>query len=208
MFDHADEDVARVERWRSGGKVNRCKQFLDTCSHAAEAALPLAICFRLYVELDGPYWLLVVALLRLFPGGIQPWQRYCEIVVRIHADQPPGPGGEVVPRHALRAQSLVRPDRNTTPVSLPVRILSAVSSTLGSPDYLLTLLVCTALDAVPGAPTLVIDAREIPWLLLWAIVTCLHSAAAGIKSTIVYARRLRSLDLPYPPTSGPRDELE
>ncbi len=71
--------------------------------------------------------------------------------------------------------------------------LGVCIQTIGFPGYFLTLLACTLLDVIPGVPALTIGELEIRYLLIWLMVRALHNAAAGLKSTIVYGRRSRSL---------------
>lgn len=193
VFDHADGEISRYECWRLGRNGDLQRQFYDTCCHAGETVVILAIAMRLYATLGHPWWLLVLALLVLFPGAILPWQRYCEILVKHQAERS-DPQGQLPPK-LLRPSSFVRPavppGRRRPPG--PIHLASIVSRTLGSPNYLLTLVACTTLDVIPAVGAVTWGKTQIPYLLIWLTTTALHRAAAAVKSVVVYGRRLRLL---------------
>lgn len=194
LADHADGEVARFDRYRRNAPGDRTKEFYDTCAHGGEAAVTVALALRFFVEFEAPLWLLLITILFVFPGSIGPWRRYCETIVK-HCAQTIGSDETRLPSGALSSSSLVHPrvEAGRSPPSWPVLAMSHIGRTLGSPDYLLTLLLCTILDVWPAVPTLRLGDREIPYLLIWFVTTSLYHAATSIKSTVVYSRRLKSL---------------
>lgn len=194
VADHADGEVVRFERWRKGDQGDRRKEFFDTCAHAGETAIVIALAFRFLVQFDSPMWLLVTTLLYLFPGSIGPWRRYCETIVKQRANFPNHTETRLTSKE-LKPSSLVtvHAASNEERPSVPMLIASHIGRTLGSPDYLLTLVLCSVLDAWAVVPKLQITEHEIPYLLIWLISTSLYHAAASIKSIVVYSQRLKSL---------------
>ncbi len=194
VADHADGEVARFERWKKGDQGDRRKEFYDTCAHAGEVALVIALALRFYVQFDSPIWLLITTLLYLFPGSIGPWRRYCETIMKQWASSTSS--SEVrISNKELKPRSLVNvPEEvNKEHLSLQVHVASHIGRTLGFPDYLLTIVLCTVLDVWTVIPKLQISEREIPYLLIWLILTSLYHAAASIKSMVVYSKRMKSL---------------
>ncbi len=193
VADHADGDVARFERWRRGDDGDRTKEFYDTCAHAGEVAIVVALALRFFVELDAPRWLLVTTLLFVFPGSIGPWRRYCETIVKYCAKSTDSSGAKLPPE-AVTTSSFVRPNAEAgrnRPGRLTM-IVSHIGRTMGSPDYILTLVLCTFLDVWAAVPALRVSEQEIPYLLIWLVSTSLYHAAAAVKSVYVYSRRLKS----------------
>lgn len=194
LADHADGEVVRFERWRRNNRGDSTKEFYDTCAHAGEAAVTVALALRFYVEFEAPLWLLLITILFVFPGSIGPWRRYCETIIKQCA-QSTDSDLTKLPAETLSFSSLIHPHvkAGRSRPSWSVLVMSHIGRILGSPDYLLTLPLCTILDVWPAVPTLQLGDREIPYLLIWFVTTSLYHAAASIKSTVVYSRRLRSL---------------
>lgn len=200
VADHSDGDVARFERWRRGDDGNRTSEFYDTCAHAGEVAIVVALALRFFVELEAPRWLLVTTLLFLFPGSIGPWRRYCETIVKCCAKSA-GSSGAKLPSEAVKVSSFVRPNAEPgryKPGRLTMMV-SHIGRTLGSPDYILTLVLCTILDVWPAVPAVRVADQEFPYLLIWLVCTSLYHAAAAVKSVYVYSRRLKSFGSVVPP---------
>lgn len=194
VLDHVDGEVARFERWRLHQEHDWRRDFYDTCSHAGEIAVFAAVMMRQLVLLDGPMWLLVVAVLFLFPGGIAPWQRYCEILIKLRAETP-GFGNAELPIDYLKPGSWSDMERDLAKTQrLPAHknALRLVSRTVGFPGNRHLLMLATLAD-VAAAPKVGLNGHELPYLAIWATLTSLHAAAAGIKSTFVYGRRLQQL---------------
>lgn len=193
VLDVVDGELSRYAVRVLQARQHRGKQFLDTCSHAAEKAVPLAIGLRLHNELNGPWWLLLLLVLGVFPGSVGPWQRYCEILIRRRKEN--FGDANPLPEAMYHCQTLVHPEpvAGKNEPARHVWWLSRLSRTLGSPDYLLTLIVATGADVIGLPAPEMLGLGASPYLLLWLATTSLHSAAAGAKSMVVYYRRLESL---------------
>jgi len=194
VADHADGEIVRFERWRKGDQGDRRKEFFDTCAHAGEIAVVVALAFRFYVQFDSPFWLLIITFLYLFPGSIGPWRRYCETIIKQSANSVKSSNSRIS-INELKPSSFVtvHAEPGSNRPSLLILVASHIGRTLGSPDYLLTLVICSVLDAWPAITKLQISQREIPYLLIWLILTSLYHAVASIKSIVVYSKRLESL---------------
>ncbi len=195
ILDHVDGELARYERTVLGRSSGMAGYFYDTACHPGELAMLVTLALRLYVEFDGPWWILLIIVLMLFPGGIGPWQRYCETLV-VFAQRHIRDGEGYIPFDALQKQSLsTGPGEEGEADHLsPLRKLAAyILQTIGFPGYFVTLLICTILD-VASVPQLPIAGVAIPYLLIWLIVRAVYNAAAAVKSIAVYGRQLRSLN--------------
>jgi len=192
ILDHVDGELARYERVRLGKRGGMAGYFYDTACHAGEMAVFAAIALRLYVDLGQPWWVLVLLVLGLFPGSIHPWQRYAEAVLERVASRD---GDQVIELSAAWAQktSLAVTDGQSQ-AGPGRRLLGLVIQTIGFPGYFATLFIATLLDVIPAVPQIVAGEQRIPYLALWLGVRAAHKAAAGVKSTILYGRRLRHLD--------------
>lgn len=194
VLDHVDGEVARFERWRLHEQRDGRKEFYDTCCHAGEIAVFAAVMMRQFVLLDGPMWLLAAAVLFLFPGGIAPWQRYCETLIKLRAETP-GFARVELPTEYLKPDSLSDLERDPAKARrLPAHkfALILLLRTVGFSGNRHLLMLATVAD-VAAAPKVGLNGQEIPYLAIWAVVTSLHAAAAGIKSTFLYGQRFQQL---------------
>jgi len=191
ILDHVDGEMARYERTVLGKRSGMSGVFYDSVCHAGETAVFAAIALRLYTDLGQPWWVMLALIIGIFPGHIMPWQRYTEAVLE-HAARTAKEGepGRIDPKY-LRASSMGLA-ASKSGVSPMRRAFGLALQTIGFPGYFVTLFVCTVLDLFPQLQIVIGEVR-IPYLLIWIGVRALHNTAAGLKSTIVYGRRLQGL---------------
>jgi phosphatidylglycerophosphate synthase len=197
VLDMVDGELGRFQKEALGRRTGISGHFCDTACHAGMLALYAMIAMRLYVDMGEPWWLLVMVAFLFFPGSIGPWQRYCEAVVK-HGEAHVGDDGNAaVPARFLSQSSWAAPQLDAAghaaPRPLSRRLLSVAMQSIGYPGLFVTLFACTLLDAIEGAPHIVIAGLEMPWLFWWLAVKALHATASGLKSSFVYARRLHDL---------------
>lgn len=188
ILDHVDGEMARFERIVKRRSSGMAGLFYDTACHAGETAVLAAIALRLSLDLGGAWWVTLTLIVALFPGGIDPWQRYAESVLA-RAAQVVRDGSAVIDARFLQKTSLSLAGQNESRMR---RAVGIASQTIGFPGYFVTLLVCTILD-VAGVPAIEIAGVRLPYLYLWLLSRAALKAAAGLKSTFVYGRRLRAL---------------
>ncbi len=194
ILDHVDGEVARYERTHLHRTTGMAGVFYDTAVHPGENAMAVAIAMRLYVDLGQPWWLLVLAVLMLFPGTIGPWQRYCEAVVAYAGRQAARADGVWMPAQMLRTSSATVSGSDAFAAApLHRKAIHLARQMAGWSGQQLWLPICTLLDVLPGVPHLVVGEFVTPYLLLWLILRSVTSAVAGFRSTLVYGRRLRTL---------------
>ena len=189
ILDHVDGEMARFERAVKRRSSGMAGVFYDTVCHAGETAVMAAIGVRLFADLGEPWWVMLTLIVALFPGGIDPWQRYSESVLA-HAERNATDGKAEIDARFAEKSSI-----GMTTGEAPNRwrrAISMISQTVGFPGYFVTLLVCAVLDLAPSLQ-LVIAGERLPYLYLWLLIRALHKSAAALKSTFVYGRRLRGL---------------
>ena len=195
LFDCVDGEVSRYERHCGNHRSGTSGLFYDTCCHASDLALTTAVGLRLFFDLGGPWWIALLVIVFLFPGSIAPWQRYCETLVVHGARRATGQEVTIPAQYAeVASLSLAESKLEDAPrPSMLQTIRRQILQTVGFPGYLTTLSVCALLDVIPGVPTIQLGDQPVPYLLIWLFVRALQAAAAGLKSTAAYGRRLRSL---------------
>lgn len=191
LLDTVDGELARYEREVLGKSSGMSGLFLDAICHTGMIAVMVAIGLRLFINMEGPWWLLLVIVIMIFPGQIAPWQRYCETVVayargRSHGDE------ATIPTAALRVSSITMGDDGQPVARSWRRFAGGVLQAVGFPGHFITLAICTILDVAAASPATV-GGVAIPYLLIWFVLTATVEAATAVRSTIVYARRLREL---------------
>ncbi|MCP3902663.1 MAG: hypothetical protein GY715_03425 [Planctomycetes bacterium] len=196
-LDIVDGELGRFQRQALGRRTGISGHFCDTACHAGMLALYAMLAMRLYVDMGQPWWMLVMVAMLFFPGMIMPWQRYCEAVVK-HGEAHVGDDGKAsIPARFLSQSSLAAPKLDgaghAAPRPLSRRLLSIVLQMIGYPGLFVTLVACTVLDVIDGAPHVTIGGLEFPWLFWWLALKALHATAAGLKSSFVYSRRLHDL---------------
>lgn len=170
VLDHVDGELGRYEQTVLHQSAGMSGLFYDTAVHAGEYALYIALAMRLYTTYGQPWWLLLLTLLMLFPGSIQPWQRYCEAVVayargHTNADQATFPAA--MAHISSLAQTGTRiSDTGTSRVR---RMIGFALQTVGFPGYFLTLLVCALLDYMQ-VPQIMLAGTPISYLLIWFVI--------------------------------------
>jgi len=189
ILDHVDGEMARYERTVLGRRSGMAGVFYDTACHAGETAVIAVIAMRLFADLNQPWWVMLTLVVALFPGGIDPWQRYAEAVLA-HGERTAADGKVVLESRFFEKSSLSLSAGGETKHWR--KMLGLVSQTVGFPGYFVTLLFCTILDLAP-ALSIYIAEQHIPYLYLWLLSRACLKAAAGVKSTLVYGRRLRHL---------------
>lgn len=193
VFDLVDGELGRLQA-RLGIDTGATGRFFDSICHAGSAAVFIAVALRQYTDLGQPYWLIPLIIVALFPGGINPWHRYCETLI-VRARGRVREGTARLPEEFLFERSWTTlPKRRVKggPASLLRRVSTAVIQLVGFPGYWCTIVVATLLDVISAAPRIVAGGQELPWLLIWLVVRAFHATLSSLKSTCVYARRLRS----------------
>lgn len=189
ILDHVDGEMARFDRAVRRRSSGMAGVFYDTACHAGETAVIAAIALRLFADLGQPWWVMLTLIVALFPGGIDPWQRYSETVIEFMARTARDGVASVDQRFTTKSSLALAGGGSASPMR---RAVAMASQTVGFPGYFLTLLICTVLDLFPAAQ-IVLFGQLIPWLFLWLLSRAGIKALAGLKSTFVYGRRLRSL---------------
>lgn len=189
ILDHVDGEMARFERAVKRRSSGMAGVFYDTVCHAGETAVMAAIGLRLFADLGAPWWVMVTLIVALFPGGIDPWQRYSESVLA-HAERKAADGPITIDSRFVEKSSIGMASGKSARGWR--RHIGLISQTVGFPGYFVTLLLCVVLDLFPAAQ-LELAGQRLPYLYLWLLIRALHKAAAALKSTFVYGRRLRGL---------------
>ncbi len=189
ILDHVDGEMARFERAVKRRSSGMAGVFYDTVCHAGETAVMAAIALRLFADLGGPWWVMVTLIVALFPGGIDPWQRYSESVLA-HGERTAKDGKITLDARFVEKSSIGMSSGTGTPSWR--RAIGLISQTIGFPGYFVTLLAAAVLDLFP-ALQIEIGGQPLPYLFLWLLIRALHKSAAALKSTFVYGRRLRGL---------------
>ena len=189
ILDHVDGELARYRHQVLNRNTGMAGDYYDTCCHPGELAMMVALALRIYIDLDTPWWLLLMIVVMIFPGAIAPWQRYCETLIKYAQCRNTGQPA-TLPADLLHSQSLALGSSSS---SFFHRAVSWITQTIGFPGYFATLPICTILDVIPQMPRLMVGNMTISYLLIWLAVRVFHSAAAVLKSMRVYGRALREL---------------